>query len=222
MSEHLTAAPDQVSNLTERILARAGGDDGRILIGIIGAPGAGKSTLTDALQGALAAHGLTSAVVGMDGFHLAQSELERLGRADRKGAIDTFDAHGYVALLRRLHDQRPGDGVIYAPRYVRGAIEESIGSAVPVTADIRVVLTEGNYLLADTPPWDEIGEILDETWYLATDPVGRRDRLLTRHLANGKTMERALAFTDGSDARNAELIESTAPRADVQVAWQEA
>ncbi|UFU04262.1 nucleoside/nucleotide kinase family protein [Ruania suaedae] len=223
MSLHLTAAPGRVTRLTARILARAraGAGSQRTLIGIIGAPGAGKSTLTDALQADLAGHGLSSAVVGMDGFHLAQAELERLGRADRKGAIDTFDADGYLALLRRLRDQRPGDDTIYAPRYVRGTIEESIGSAVPISGDVTVVLTEGNYLLAEAPPWNEIASIVDETWYLATDPVGRRERLLARHLANGKTMERALAFTDGSDARNAELIEATAPRADVQVSWQD-
>ncbi|UFU05095.1 nucleoside/nucleotide kinase family protein [Ruania halotolerans] len=221
MPLHLTAAPGRVGSLTERILDRAGAGEARVLIGIIGAPGAGKSTLTDALQEALAAHKVTSAVVGMDGFHLAQAELDRLGRADRKGAIDTFDAAGYVALLRRLRDQRPGDEMIYAPRYVRGAIEESIGSAVPVSGEVRVVLTEGNYLLAESPPWNEIARIVDETWFLATDPVGRRERLLARHLANGKTMERALAFTDGSDARNADFIESTAARADVQVTWQE-
>ncbi|WP_235020104.1 nucleoside/nucleotide kinase family protein [Ruania rhizosphaerae] len=222
MSLQLTAAPGRVTSLTERLLEQAHARDARIIVGIVGAPGSGKSTLTDALHRELDAHGLSSAVVGMDGFHLAQAELERLGRTDRKGAIDTFDAHGYLALLHRLRDQVPGDGVIYAPRYVRGSIEEPIGSAVPVAPDVQVVLTEGNYLLADIPPWDEIRAIVDETWFVATDPVSRRGRLLARHLANGKTMERALAFTDGSDARNAELIESTAPRADVQVAWQEA
>ena len=54
----------------------------------------------------------------MDGFHLANSELARLGRADRKGAPDIFDVDGYVALLNRL--RRPGDAPIYAPVFNRG------------------------------------------------------------------------------------------------------
>ncbi|TDE90929.1 nucleoside/nucleotide kinase family protein [Occultella glacieicola] len=191
----------------------------RVLLGVVGSPGAGKSTLTDALGAALESDGLRCAVVGMDGFHLAQAELERLGRADRKGAIDTFDGDGYLALLRRLRAQRPGDDVIYAPRYLRGAMEQPIGSHTPVAGDVRVLLTEGNYLLADVPPWHRVREVLDEIWFLRTDPLVRRERLLARHLANGKTLERALAFTDGSDARNAKLIEATAGAADLVVDW---
>ncbi|WP_235939611.1 nucleoside/nucleotide kinase family protein [Occultella kanbiaonis] len=214
----LRAAPDAVGALVRRIRDLLGSTD-RVLIGVVGSPGAGKSTLTDALGAALEAGGVRCAVVGMDGFHLAQAELDRLGRAERKGAIDTFDGDGYLALLRRLRAQRPGDDVIYAPRYVRGALEQPIGSHVPVAAGVRVVLTEGNYLLAETPPWDRVREVVDETWFLRTDPVARRERLLARHLANGKSMEPALAFTDGSDARNAELVEATAEAAELVVDW---
>ena len=63
----------------------------RRILGIVGPPGAGKSTLAATL---LAAHGAAVQVVPMDGFHLANSELERLGRHQRKGAPDTFDAAG--------------------------------------------------------------------------------------------------------------------------------
>ena len=221
VSEQADAAPGRIGVLVDRVRVLAKSRE-RVIVGIVGAPGAGKSMLTDELSDVLRGEGLTCEVVPMDGFHLAQAELERLGRAARKGAIDTFDADGYVALLRRLRTQRRGDPAMYAPRYVRGTVEESIGSAISVPSDTRVVLTEGNYLLAEPAPWWEVREIADETWYLDADDAARRDRLLARHLANGKTYQRALAFTDGSDARNAELIEHTAPRADVVVRWRSA
>ncbi len=127
----------------------------RRILGIAGAPGAGKSTvarrLVDALDGA-------AVLVGMDGYHLAQSELQRLGRAERKGAPDTFDPAGYVALLRRL--RTPNSGTVYAPEF-RRAIEEPIAGAVPVQPGVPLVLTEGNYLLLDTPPWSAVRGLLD-------------------------------------------------------------
>ncbi|MGA9311567.1 MAG: nucleoside/nucleotide kinase family protein, partial [Pseudonocardiaceae bacterium] len=129
---------------------------GRRILGITGAPGAGKSTLArrlvDALDGA-------AVLVGMDGYHLAQSELRRLDRAERKGAPDTFDAAGYVALLRRLRNLDAG--TVYAPEF-RRAIEEPIAAAVPVPIGLPLVVTEGNYLLLDTPPWSAVRGLLDE------------------------------------------------------------
>jgi pantothenate kinase len=203
---------DLVSRATRLLAARS-----RVLIGVVGAPGAGKSTATSAVAAALTAQGASCAVVPMDGFHLAQRELQRLGRADRKGAPDTFDAAGYVALLRRLREGT--DDVVYAPEYVRGAVEQPVGSAVPVPRDVAVVLTEGNYLLLDDGPWAAVRPLLDETWYLDVDDAVRRSRLYARHLANGKTPELATAFTDGSDERNARLVAAGRDRADVQVAW---
>src|SRR5262245_1678528 len=110
----------------EELVARAAGlvsGGARRLLGVCGAPGAGKSTLAGALATAL---GRRAVVAPMDGFHLAQAELDRLGRADRKGAPDTFDAAGYVALLRRLRTAT--EPVVYAPRFHR-EIEEPIAGA---------------------------------------------------------------------------------------------
>jgi len=215
---HIGELLDRVSGLREAAHASAR----RVLIGVTGAPGAGKSTLTEELAGALGARGLPTAVVGMDGFHLAQRELRRLGREHRKGAPDTFDAHGYVALLHRLR-RRPGHTgpghTVYAPRYVRGGLEEPIGSAVPVHPHVQVVLTEGNYLLLPQEPWDQVPPVLDEVWYVQPDDTLRRQRLLGRHVAAGKSHAEALAFTDGSDAANAELVTATRHRADVLIEW---
>jgi pantothenate kinase len=176
---------------------------GRTILGITGPPGSGKSTLAEMLVEHMAPH---AAYVPLDGFHLAHQVLEELRRADRKGAPDTFDAPGYIALLGRLHD--PAEGVIYAPKFVR-EIEDSIAHAIPVHPDVPLVITEGNYLLVRSEPWDKIRELLDEVWYLDLDEEIRSRRLIDRHLSFGRNIDEARMRAGGSDQRNAELIEAT-------------
>jgi pantothenate kinase len=180
-----------------------------VLLGICGAPGAGKSTLAERLVAEL---GDESVYVGMDGFHLAQVELTRLNRAERKGAPDTFDAGGYVNLLTRLATQ-PGE-TVYAPEF-RREIEEPIAGAVPVHPEHRIVVTEGNYLLLNDQPWDRVRTLLTETWFLSPNETVRQDRLIARHRAFGRTLAEARERTLGSDERNAVLINATLPSADL-------
>ena len=152
--------------------------------------------------------------VPMDGFHLANAELIRLGRRDRKGAIDTFDAAGYVALMRRL--RAADEPVVYAPEFHR-EIEEPIAGAIPVPREVPLVITEGNYLLASEPPWDALPGLLDQIWYLDPGESLRIQRLIARHVAFGKEPAAAQAWSLGTDQRNAELIASTRSRADLLV-----
>jgi pantothenate kinase len=180
----------------------------RVLVGICGAPGAGKSTLAGELVSAMD----DAVYLGMDGFHLAQAELERLGRTDRKGAPDTFDAAGYVNLLQRL--RVPGDEVVYAPDFRRD-LEEPIAGAIPVPPEVRVIVTEGNYLLLPDGPWREVRDLLTETWFLSPPEETRRARLLARHRAYGRTEAEARERTLGSDEHNAILINATAAAADL-------
>jgi pantothenate kinase len=180
----------------------------RHILGITGAPAAGKSTLARVLADALAPDAV---VVGMDGFHLAQGELDRLGRADRKGAPDTFDGAGYVALLRRL--RAAGSDTVYAPAFRRD-LEEPIAGAVPVPADVPLVVTEGNYLLLDRGPWRAVRALVDEIWYLDPPEADRIAWLVERHRAFGRTLERVRERTLGSDQANADLIAATKHRAD--------
>jgi pantothenate kinase len=195
-----------------RRLAAAGG---RRVLGIAGPPAAGKSTLAarvvDALGPDLARR------VAMDGFHYAQVELARLGRAHRKGAPDTFDADGFVALLERLRTS--ADAVVYAPEF-RREIEEPIACAIPVPREVPLVVTEGNYLLVDDARWARVRGLLDEAWYIEPgDDPGRVTRLIDRHIAFGRSPEAARDWVMRSDERNAEMIASTAGRADLVVRW---
>lgn len=183
----------------------------RRLLGITGPPGAGKSTLADRLAGDLGER--LAVCVPMDGFHLADEILRGRGQRHRKGAPDTFDAAGFAALLHRVRGQRPGDPVIFAPRFDRD-LEEPIGSAIPVPAVTPLVITEGNYLLLDDPAWRPVRDQLDEVWYLEVPPPARHQRLIDRRLSYGLSQVAAEAWTYGSDEDNARLIAALAGRAD--------
>lgn len=189
-------------------------DGSRHILGIIGAPGAGKSTVSDALAEAL---GEDAVIVGMDGFHLDNDELVRLGRRDRKGAPDTFDVDGYVALLSRLAaagrtTTSPGTP-IYAPRFDR-SLEASIGSAVLVRPEVPLVITEGNYLLLEEHGWHAVAAHLDESWYVDVDDEVRRERLIARRLGHGHPQDEAVAWVLDVDEPNARLVDATRHRAD--------
>lgn len=183
---------------------------GRKILGIVGPPGCGKSTLAAALLELL---GERAVAVPMDGYHLANVELARLGRAQRKGAEDTFDSAGYVALLRRLRTQTAGE-VVYAPEF-RREIEEPIANAIPVLHDTPLVITEGNYLLLDHGHWSAVKGLLDEVWYVDVDPDLRRERLVKRHMQFGRSLEAARDWVATTDEPNAVRIDATKSRADL-------
>jgi pantothenate kinase len=175
---------------------------GRTILGITGPPGAGKSTLAEKLREEL---GAAAAYVPLDGFHLAHQLLIEQGLVDRKGAPDTFDAGGYVALLRRLRD--PAEGAVYAPRFDRD-IEDSIANAIGVPRDVPLVITEGNYLLLRSGPWAQLPDLLDEVWYVDLAEDIRLRRLIARHMEFGRDRAEAQDRATGSDQRNAVLIEA--------------
>lgn len=183
----------------------------RVLIGIVGEPGSGKSTVADTVVGRLRGDAV---VVPMDGFHLSNRELQRIGRADRKGAIDTFDAGGYLCLLQRLRNQQ--EPVVYAPEYWRD-IEEPIAGSIAIHSSTPLVVTEGNYLLNDDGAWARVRGLLDQVWYIDSDRDGRIDRLVKRHMLFGKDEASAREWALGSDETNAEVVRATRDRADLFV-----
>lgn len=189
---------------------------GRAVLGIAGSPGSGKSTLARRVVAAVTdAVGPGVAVqVPMDGFHLANAALAALGRADRKGAVDTFDAAGYVALVRRLVAAE--EDVTWAPDFDR-RIDEPVAGSIAVPRSVRLVVTEGNYLLDRDDPWRVLPGLLTETWFCRTDEAVRIDRLVGRHMRHGRDHAAALAWATDVDGANARRIETTADRADLEV-----
>lgn len=187
----------------------------RAVLGIAGAPGSGKTTFADALAEELRLGGRDGYVarVPMDGFHLADEELRRLGRIDRKGAPDTFDVGGYGSLLRRLREE--SDDVIYAPAFDR-RFEQPVAGSIMIPPSVELVITEGNYLLSDGE-WSRVGELLTETWYLEVADDERLRRLVARHVEFGKSPDAAQEWTREVDQRNADLVASYRSRADLVV-----
>ena len=208
------AEPERCGGDLDELVARAralAATGRRRILGIAGAPASGKGMVADQLLERL---GPSAVLVPMDGFHLAESELHRLGSHQRKGAPDTFDAAGYLALLRRI--RYSDEEVVYAPKFHR-EIEESFAGAIAVSPDVPLVITEGNYLLLDSGPWARVRGLLDEAWFLAPDEDERVERLIARHVRHGRTPEQAREWVHRSDERNAALIAPTRTRADLVI-----
>jgi len=181
----------------------------RVIIGIVGKPGGGKSTLSKFLLKEM--DPTLVSVVPMDGFHLSNKVLKALGRSERKGAQDTFDVEGFTALIKRIKSDSADQ--IYYPVFDR-SIEESIAAQGVVYPSTRVVIVEGNYLMHDKDGWQNIAPLLDQSWYAFLDEDIRISRLISRHIAFGKDPESAKAWAKGSDQVNAELIELGVARCD--------
>jgi pantothenate kinase len=194
-----------------------------VVIGVVGAPGAGKTTLVESLVSELNKEipdpeRQEYAHVPMDGFHLSDQELTRLGLLDRKGAPETFDVHGYASTLRRLRS--PREAVVYAPGFER-TIEQPIAGVIPVFPSATTILTEGNYLLLDRPEWQEVRNQCSEIWYCEQDNNLRIQRLIQRHIEFGKTPAEAESWVHTVDEKNARLIQSTRANADLVVTLEE-
>jgi pantothenate kinase len=192
----------------ERITQLLARQEERYMLGIVGKPGAGKSTLSQYLIENLSRSPIT--VVPMDGYHLSNSVLQNLGRTDRKGAPDTFDVQGFTALLKRIRNEKDTD--IYYPVFDR-SIEESIAAQGVVGSETKLVIVEGNYLLHEEDGWESVASLLDEVWFIEMDDEIRLRRLIDRHIAFGKSPEAAESWSRGSDEVNARIIAQTKDRA---------
>lgn len=186
----------------------------RILLGVAGSPGSGKSTFSACLAGALGSD--AALVVPMDGFHLGNAIIDGTPLRQRKGAPDTFDVGGYLSLLQRL--VRRDEEVVYAPEF-RRTIDEPVAASVAIPATVPIIITEGNYLLSDGPHWQQVRAQLDEVWFIDTPYDLRLARLVERHMLYGMDRAAAEAWANGPDAANTRLIEATRSRADRVIPW---
>lgn len=214
-----TPAPshDAVATLARRVERAASGSP-RYLLGIAGSPGSGKTTLAAALVSELNSRGPgTAAALPMDGFHLANATLDRLGRRARKGALDTFDGWGFVALLHRVRADT--DHTVFAPSF-RRSVDEGVAAEIAIGPETRIVVVEGNYLLVDDGPWAHVRDALDQVWFCATTEAERESRLIERHTRHGRTVEAATRWAREVDGVNAALIEATRERADLVVSGE--
>lgn len=204
----LTRTPDSLADGKDARATAA-----RTIVAIVGPPGAGKTTFATKIVENLERGGVKAAQLPLDGFHLSNAQLGRLGLSAVKGAPDTFDAHGYVEALRRV---ARGEHDVYVPGFHR-EIEESYGADVVVPLDATVIITEGNYLLLDREPWTLARELCTETWYLEPDEHTRVDRLVLRHIEHGRSPQDAIDWALGTDQRNADAIAASRGRADLVV-----
>lgn len=186
----------QVNELINSTSARA-------LIGIVGKPGAGKSTIVETIKSHFPQNVIS--IVSMDGFHLSNEILEATGKRERKGAPDTFDQEGFIALLTHL---KTGGEDIHFPIFHR-EIEASIADEGVVPKEVKIVLVEGNYLLSTEFGWAGVKDLLNSCYFLEIAEPVRLERLITRHINHGKSPEAARAWSLGSDESNAKFIDST-------------
>lgn len=197
-----------IENLIGEV-ARRRKNQKRVILGIVGSPGSGKSTVAQQIVEAL---GAEAQLLPMDGFHLAQSVLADLGLAHLKGAPETFDSAGFLSLLERVKSQGD-DEVIYAPRFER-KIEEPIACALPIRPGTSIIIVEGNYLLLDDPEWRSVRSFLDFSCFLLVENELRESRLLARHMEHGRTRPEALSWMASVDNPNAGRVEASKPNAD--------
>ena len=197
----------KVGDLVDHIIRRSEGSQ-RFIIAVAGPPGAGKSTLSKQLVQMLKTRSIQSCIISMDGFHLENSILKRLGLLDRKGSPTTFDVPAFIQVMKRLAAY---ESDVAIPKFDRKK-DISIERASIVSTQDKILIVEGNYLLLNDEQWVELQDIWDETVFINPGMDVLEKRLIDRWLSYGMDNESAKNRAFGNDIPNAKnIIENSLP-----------
>jgi pantothenate kinase len=212
MNKTNAAVPEIVARYTQILLKASASKNGRYLLGLTGSPASGKSTFSAQLVAEVnAALSQNKAiVVPMDGYHYSNEELDVKGLKPLKGIPATFDAQGFVDLIRQLKTEYSKS--VFAPLFDR-SIEASIQNGIEVEPQHEIIVSEGNYLLLDEQPWNELRELFDEIWFIDSTVDVLIPRLTLRHKEGGRNDKETKIKMESTDLPNARLIEATKSRA---------
>ena len=147
----------------------------RYFIALSGAPGSGKSTVSEKLVSDLNTVGHKSSILQMDAFHYDDQILKEKNLLLKKGAPETFDVMGLLNFINRLEKESE----VVIPFFDR-SLELSRSSAVIISDDIKVVIVEGNYLLLKSHPWRELHKFFNSTIIVNCDERILEERLIKR------------------------------------------
>jgi pantothenate kinase len=214
--DHFSLSPEAtVAEIAGRAATLAKMASGRVVVGLAGGPGSGKSTIAQQVVEKLNAGtpGL-AAYVPMDGFHMKHAKLEALGTAADKGMPHTFEGAAFADFLTRL---KSACEPIAGPAYSR-QIEDVVEDAFTVPAEAKILVAEGNYLLLPDTPWDAVRPLLDLAVFIHVDREKVWSRLMKRHAEAGLfTEERNREHIGRVDLPNYDRVEGTASRADLVI-----
>ncbi|MGD9480468.1 nucleoside triphosphate hydrolase [Shinella sp. G-2] len=200
---------DAIANDLQRRAANAR----RFMIGIAGPPGAGKSTLVEALRETLLARGERAEILPMDGFHMDNGILAERGLLPRKGAPESFDGRGFVDIVAAL---KRAEGEVLVPVFDRTR-EIAINAARAIPGETRFILAEGNYLLFRDAPWDRLDGLFDFTIFVGPPYAVLEERLRRRWLQYALPEDQIHWKLYGNDLPNGKRILDNSRPADLTI-----
>ncbi len=176
----------------------------RIIIFLAGVPGSGKSTIAHLIE-YLSNNEIQA--LGMDGFHHYQSYIlshtvnvdgKEVPMKNVKGSPESFDYDRFLSFIKKVKYEN-----VWWPFYNR-IIHDVEDNKIYVNK--KIVVIEGNYLLLNEKPWNELIQYCDESIYIDTNKEYVKERLISRKAKGGYSIEEAIIFYENSDGRNLDRV----------------